>query len=587
MEGKSRADTEIDAGREHFFTGRNPAFLLGATQSYPDKIGPGVPDPVRDVLLFGLVPLAKGRAVSACDAAPRKTASHFFRELLKNVRRTSEEKMAEFRLALGSIENPQHQFRPVNAIRELSICRETAVQAPYERHPIGHHQIKLVHDLSKLRLMSGERDHHGVGRPDRIGLAVIPGQFQNFRHGSQVVSHCQGLAENGDFFHDRIGKNDIGRTWESNLSQGLAFSRYGRGSQSGEEAVRFFQGEGYHLIHIVIVVGGKAADEAGVGFGGGGETVFFVLDPGIRGGNGIVGLVGGIGGEGVFPDDIGVGSFLTGDVFDFNDAGVGFVVGIVDLESRLPMAGFSTDGLAVGGGELVSGKGFDLKIEATVREVAVDVVEIGVDRARVDRVARRILVPGGEEIGIEMDLQTGRGGDHALEEAGEAVAGKGLEFFPQIVVVTGGADRDAGTDRGVEVAGVAVPLLERVVFEKELVKRRASIGEDDLFTVGGSRIGNAFPLQPIGELSFGGRVPDELFVGGKVDRKGPVLAVGMGFDAIVGGCPVGEAAEVFADSAGVGPEIMGAVTVVKDAIFIRGVVGVAPQVVTTLKDDAF
>ena len=43
------------------------------------------------------------------------------------------------------------------------------------------------------------------------------------------------------------------------------------------------EGEGDDLIHVVVMIGGEAADETGVRLGGGGGAVLFVLGAGIGG----------------------------------------------------------------------------------------------------------------------------------------------------------------------------------------------------------------------------------------------------------------------------------------------------------------
>ena len=76
-----------------------------------------------------------------------------------------------------------------------------------------------------------------------------------------------------------------------------------------------------------------------VGFGEG--FVFLVKSRGVGGGNGVVGFFAGTEVVGVFADDRCVGALLSGGVFDFDDAGEVFVVGIIHLHGRLEEAGRS------------------------------------------------------------------------------------------------------------------------------------------------------------------------------------------------------------------------------------------------------
>lgn len=101
------------------------------------------------------------------------------------------------------------------------------------------------------------------------------------------------------------------------------------------------------MVHVVIAVGGEAADEGGVRFGGGEGGVLLVCGPGVWGGDRVVGFVVGCPVFRVFADDGGGVDVLAGGVFDFDDAGVWYSgVWIVDLDGGLPEAGFSGDGLA-------------------------------------------------------------------------------------------------------------------------------------------------------------------------------------------------------------------------------------------------
>ena len=179
----------------------------------------------------------------------------------------------------------------------------------------------------------------------------------------------------------------------------------GTAGEQWQKPVGFFECQSDDLVHVEIVVGGEAPDKTGVGFSGRGGPVFFVLGAGVRRRNRIVRLVGCIGGERIFPDDVGVRRYLAGGMFDFDDAGVGVIVGVVDLEGRLPVAGLAADGLTILGGQLFPGITLDFEMKAAVRKVAVAVVEVGVDGAGVDGVPGLVVVPGGVEIGIKLDLK--------------------------------------------------------------------------------------------------------------------------------------------------------------------------------------
>ena len=74
----------------------------------------------------------------------------------------------------------------------------------------------------------------------------------------------------------------------------------------------------------------------GIGFGEG--FVFLIRCGGVGGRDGIIGFFAGTEVVGVFADDRGVFALLTGGVFDFDDAGELFVVGVIHLHSGLKEA---------------------------------------------------------------------------------------------------------------------------------------------------------------------------------------------------------------------------------------------------------
>jgi hypothetical protein len=110
------------------------------------------------------------------------------------------------------------------------------------------------------------------------------------------------------------------------------------------------EGHGGDLVHVVVAVGGEAAEEGdffaaatggelGEGGGGVGEVaVLFIEGGGVGGGDGVVGFFAGAEVVGVFADDGGVFDLLSGGVFDFDDAGEVVVVGVVDLHGGLEEA---------------------------------------------------------------------------------------------------------------------------------------------------------------------------------------------------------------------------------------------------------
>jgi len=131
--------------------------------------------------------------------------------------------------------------------------------------------------------------------------------------------------------------------------------------------------------------------------------------------------------------------------------------------------------------EIFGGEGLGFEAEGAVGEVAEAVVEEFVDGAGEGEVAEADV---GEDVAVGGAEAEGEvfaaGSDDVLEHPGVAVLGEGLEIFAEVAVVAVGADGDASAHGGVEVAGVAAPLLEGVVFKEEFVKFFANLRNNNL-----------------------------------------------------------------------------------------------------------
>ena len=81
-----------------------------------------------------------------------------------------------------------------------------------------------------------------------------------------------------------------------------------------------------------------------------------------------------------------------------------------------------------------------------------------------------------------------------------------MEFLTKIVVVAGGAHRDAGANGRVKITGMAVPLFQSVALEKQFVKSRTGVGQNDFLAIGWVRARDAFLFQPSLKFRFRGRL---------------------------------------------------------------------------------
>lgn len=189
--------------------------------------------------------------------------------------------------------------------------------------------------------------------------------------------------------------------------------------------------------------------------------------------------------------------------------------------------------------------------------------------------------------GVQAEFEfVAAGANDVFEHLGVAVLGEGLKVFAEVAVVAVRADGDASADGGVEVAGVASPLLYGVTFEEEFVEFGADLGEDDFFGIGGIGDDVAFFGEPGFHFGAGGGAAEDLLEGVEVDWEVVVAAVGVGEDAVVDGVPLGELGKVVADFRGVGAEVVGAVGVDEDAGCVGVVEGVAADVGAFVDDEA-
>ena len=148
------------------------------------------------------------------------------------------------------------------------------------------------------------------------------------------------------------------------------------------EPVIFCQCHADDLVHVVVAIGGQAADEGDAGHGHGGVAlevlreggllgeflVFLVLRRRIRGRDRVVGFLSGAVVVRILTNDGGVAARLARGVFHLHDAGEFLFVGIIDLHGRLPEAGLAGGGLA--GLELFFGEAFGLEAQRAVGQAA-------------------------------------------------------------------------------------------------------------------------------------------------------------------------------------------------------------------------
>ena len=156
----------------------------------------------------------------------------------------------------------------------------------------------------------------------------------------------------------------------------------------------------------------------------------------------------------------------------------------------------------------------------------------------------------------------------------------------KVAVVTVGADGDAAAYAGAELTGVAFPLLKRIALEEHLIPLQTDLGEDGLFGIGDGLEINPLLGQPGFHLFGSGGTPDVLLEGLKIDGEAPVAPVAINLYLVIAGYPLGKLGEVFKNHVRVSPEIMRAIGMDEDALFVVAVMRITADVLPLLDNKA-
>ena len=166
---------------------------------------------------------------------------------------------------------------------------------------------------------------------------------------------------------------------------------------------------------------------------------------------------------------------------------------------------------------------------------------------------------------------------HALDHLGVAVRGHTLKAIGEVPVVGVGARRDPAADAGIQVGGVAGPVLAGVARKKSLVELAADSRDDHV--LGGADLGARFG-HPLEERRNAGLVEVEAVKRvdrGLVDRDRHEAPIDIGQYAVLVGPPGGKCAEIPDHVLGVGVEDVGAILMVLQPIVADGIVAIAGQ----------
>ena len=206
------------------------------------------------------------------------------------------------------------------------------------------------------------------------------------------------------------------------------------------------------LVHVVVAIRGEPPDEGDTALLARQGLIALEQRLVLLARDRIVGIALGLR---VFAGDAGARVLFAGQVLVLGDPGVGHrLVGIVHHGHRLEP--FLVQRLV-------------LEPQRTVRQLAVAVAEVLVDRAGEHQVPVRIGRPRLGIVGAEQQIDV-RMIEHAFEHPRVALGRHGLELVAEIARIGVGAGRHARGDRLVELARVESPLLAGVAAEEGLVE---------------------------------------------------------------------------------------------------------------------
>ena len=299
---------------------------------------------------------------------------------------------------------------------------------------------------------------------------------------------------------------------------------------------------------------------------------------GIRGRDRIVGFLARAVIIRILTHDRGVAAILARSVLHLHDSGEIFIVRIVHLHRGLPESLFAGDALAAL--QLLCGEALRLEAQGAVGQAPVLEIVVFINRPRVNQVLELHMGQNLAEIRVEENLYLVAASlHHALEHPRVAGFGECLEFLAQVAIVAVGANRNATAHRGIQVLGMALPLLERVALEKLLIQFPAHLADDHFLGIRGVFDRHALGFDPLLHLLRGGRTTKDLLEGVQIDRKVPIAVVRVGENLIVDRVPLGELAEVVFNLRRICSEIVGSVGVDEHTMVVILVIGISTNVV--------
>ena len=182
--------------------------------------------------------------------------------------------------------------------------------------------------------------------------------------------------------------------------------------------------------------------------------------------------------------------------------------------------------------------------------------------------------------GVQAHLQLLTAGtDHILEELGISLLRNGLKFITQVAIIAVCAKRNAPAHAGIQLARMPPPLLERVAFEKFLIKLPTHLRNDNLLGIRGIFDWNSLLREPGFHLLGRRCAADELLEGVEIDGKVPIPTLSVREDFVIHCMPFRELREIFANPRRIRPEIMRPVGVNEHTMRVVMVVSVPSDVV--------
>ena len=230
-----------------------------------------------------------------------------------------------------------------------------------------------------------------------------------------------------------------------------------------------------------------------------------------------------------------------------------------------------------------------LKAQGSIRKRAEFVIKVCIDGAGEDHVVPldRLIGEDCFVVGLEAEFQlVATGFDDVLEKHVVAMFGQALVLIVEVAVVAIGPDGDAIANRGTQLSGVALPLLESIALEEHLIPLASNLAQDGLFGIGDGLEIDPLLGQPGFHFPSGRLTPNILLESLEIDREAPVTSVAVNLHLVITRDPLRELREVGENFVGIRAKIMRPVGMDEHAVLVVAIMCIAPNVIALIDHQA-